>query len=126
MSGFYSHTRPCELQNAKRRAKQVSRFARLNHPSYGPKKPEICLSPNGLRRNVTVPAAKPCFRAAVPIWEGNRGDSRGVPPNLHTFLCITWWAPGIEIPTMAGLLSRPPVLLCRDPRASQVLARGWI
>src|ERR1700722_4552811 len=33
---------------------------------------------------------QPCFRAAVPIWDGNRGDSRGDPSNLHTFLCIMW------------------------------------
>src|SRR5712671_2258714 len=89
MSGFYSWTRRCDLQNAKRRAKQVCCFARLNHPSYGPKKPEICLSPNGLRRNVAVPTAKPCFRAAAPIWDGNRGDSRGNPANPHTILCTT-------------------------------------
>src|SRR5882757_3058027 len=89
MSGSYSLTRLCDLQNAKRRAKQVSRFARLNHPSYGLKKPEICLSPNGLRRNVAVPAVKPCFHAAAPIWDGNRGDSRGNPANPHTILCTT-------------------------------------
>src|SRR6201747_76336 len=89
MSGFYSWTRRYDLENAKRRAKQVSRFARLNHPFYGPKKPEIFLPPNGLRRNVAVPAAKPCFRAAVPIWGGNRGDSRGNPANPHTILCTT-------------------------------------
>src|SRR5437870_8612431 len=29
----------CDLQNAKRRAKQGFCFARLNHPCYGPKKP---------------------------------------------------------------------------------------
>src|SRR4051812_29622871 len=89
-------------QNAKRRAKQRFCFARLNHPSHGPKKPEICLSPNGLRRNVAVPAVKPCFRAAAPIWDGNHGDSRGVPANLHTILCTTRF----ELPVMAGL-ARP-------------------
>src|SRR5882757_10650773 len=90
MSGSYSLTRLCDLQNAKRRAKQVNCFARLNHPFYGPKKPEICLSPNGLRRNVAVSAVKPCFRAAAPIWDGNRGDSRGKPANPHTILCTTY------------------------------------
>jgi len=29
----------------------------------------------------------PCFRAAVPIWDDNHGDSRGKPTNPHTFLC---------------------------------------
>jgi len=38
-----------------------------------------CLSPNGLHRRPTCASDSPCFRAAVPIWEGNRGNSRGHP-----------------------------------------------
>src|SRR5215469_11191535 len=30
---------------------------------------------------------KPCFRAASPIWDGNRGDSRVKSPNPHKFSC---------------------------------------
>src|ERR1700739_4943804 len=49
-----------------------------------------CLSPNGLQGGNTGAAApKPCFRAAVPIWDDNHGDSRGKPAYPHTFLCST-------------------------------------
>src|ERR1700736_1700558 len=39
---------------------------------------------------------QPCFRAALPIWENNRGDSRGDPANPHTFLCTK--GPGLPVP----------------------------
>src|ERR1700721_645706 len=93
MSGLKSLIGAPDFQNAKRRAGRLTAPARPNLPRYGLKKPEICLSPNGLRRNAAVPAANPVFRAALPIWGGNRGDSRGDPANLHTFLCITCAGP---------------------------------
>src|SRR5882762_2016771 len=34
-----------------------------------------------------LPRRRPCFPAAVPIWDGDRGDSRVKPANPHTFLC---------------------------------------
>src|ERR1700761_317486 len=48
-----------------------------------------CLSPNDLQGK-SPPLRRPsCFRAAVPIWDGNHGDSRGKPSNPHTFSCST-------------------------------------
>jgi len=44
--------------------------ARLNLPLHGLKKPEICLSPNGLRREPCRPHRLPPFPAAAPIWGG--------------------------------------------------------
>src|SRR6478672_6440891 len=52
--------------------------ARHNHVFHGLKKPEIadlptaCAEASPFRR-------QPCFRATAPIWDGNRGDSRGKP-----------------------------------------------
>jgi hypothetical protein len=48
---------PPNIQNAKRRAGRMTAPARHNHLSHGLKKPEIALSPNGLRRHAAVPAA---------------------------------------------------------------------
>ena len=53
----------------------------------GLQKPEIACSPNDLRRSRRRPLAKPCFRAAAPIWGNNRGDSRVKSPNPHKFSC---------------------------------------
>ena len=53
----------------------------------GLQKPEIAYSPNDLRRQHRRPLAKPCFRAAAPIWGNNRGDSRVKSPNPHKFSC---------------------------------------
>src|ERR1700742_3117525 len=47
------------------------------------------LSPNGLRRERRRSPHRPYFRAAVPIWDDTRRDSRGKLPNPHTFLCTT-------------------------------------
>src|SRR6185437_4713421 len=47
------------------------------------------LSPNGLRREPRCSPHRPCFRAAIPIWDSNRRDSRDKLPSLHTFLCTT-------------------------------------
>src|SRR5690348_169428 len=53
----------------------------------GLQKPEIACSPNDLRRSRHRPLAKPCFRAAAPIWGNNRGDPRVKSPNPHKFSC---------------------------------------
>jgi len=44
--------------------------ARLNLPLHGLKKPEIWLSPNGLRQEPCRPRRLPRFPAAAPIWGG--------------------------------------------------------
>ena len=41
----------------------------------------------GVSAAAAVAVAGPA--AAAPIWDGNRGDSRGKFPNPHTFLCTT-------------------------------------
>src|SRR5258705_9510195 len=61
--------------------------ARPNHVFHGLKKPEIAYLPTACAEASPF-RRQPCFRAAVPIWDGNRGDSRGKSPNPHTFLCI--------------------------------------
>src|SRR4029077_17434650 len=66
--------------------------ARHNHRLHGLKKPEIAYLPTAYVE--TLPFRRqPCFRAVIPIWDDNRGDSRGNPPNPHTFLCTTWSLP---------------------------------
>src|SRR6202140_168160 len=60
--------------------------ARQNHCFTDCKSPKLPISQR--LAEVTPPLhLKPCFRAAVPIWDGNRGDSRGKPANPHTFSC---------------------------------------
>src|SRR5215469_1424655 len=57
---------------------------------HGLQKPEIANSPSGLRgATPPSPPHEPCFRAAVPIWDGNRGDSRVKSPHPHKFSCST-------------------------------------
>src|SRR6266404_6350812 len=88
MSGLKSWIAVPDLQNAKRRAGRMTAPARLNLVSHGLKKPEIADLPTACAG--TLPFPPPTgFRAAVPIWDGNRGDSRGKPANPHTFLCRT-------------------------------------
>jgi hypothetical protein len=45
----------------------------------------------------------PRFRAAVPIWDGKREDSRGKPTNPRTFLCSTPFGP----PRSTSFAKRP-------------------
>src|SRR6202165_3328049 len=75
-------------ENAKRRAGRMTAPARLNLPRHGLKKPEIAYLPTACAERRRS-SRQPCFRAAVPIWDGNRGNSRGKPANPHTFLCTT-------------------------------------
>src|SRR3954452_16709047 len=59
-------------------------------------------------RNLTVsqrltpgnppPRRRPCFPAAVPIWDGDHGDSRVKPANPHTFLCTPCSGPPRRTP----------------------------
>src|SRR5882757_10267088 len=63
--------------------------ARHNHVFHGLKKPEIAYLPTACAEALPF-RRQPCFRATDPIWDGNRGDSRGKPSNPHTFLCMTW------------------------------------
>src|SRR5215470_7052658 len=51
------------------------------------KSPKSDRLPTACAGNPAVPVTVPCFPAAVPIWGGGRGDSRGNPSNPHTFLC---------------------------------------
>jgi len=54
---------------------------------HGLKKPEIAYLPTDYVETRGGSRRRPCFRAAVPIWDGDRGNSRGCPANPHTFLC---------------------------------------
>src|SRR5271165_184213 len=79
-----------------------------NLASSRTEKARNCLSPNGLRRKRRRSRRQPCFRAAAPIWDGNRGDSRGKPTNPHTFLCtarggLPHLHAVFHLPVMAGL-----------------------
>src|SRR6185503_8189376 len=79
--------------------------------------------------NAAVPISQPRFRAAVPIWGGNRGDSRVKSPNPHKFLCSTcskasllqalqragWAGPplvGDRIPDLDALARDLPQVIC--------------
>src|SRR5882757_9908322 len=55
-----------------------------------------------------LPRRRPCFPAAVPIWDGDHGDSRGKPANPHTFLCTP--CSGLPRRTPFASLRRPAVL----------------
>jgi len=61
--------------------------ARPNSFRHGLKKPEIAYLPTACTGTRGGSRRRPCFRAAVPIWDGHRGNSRGCPTNPHTFLC---------------------------------------
>jgi hypothetical protein len=61
--------------------------ARLNLPLHGLKKPEICLSPNGLRRNVAVPTANRVF--VLPSRYGMAiVEIRGAILQISTHSCV--------------------------------------
>src|SRR5258707_12511845 len=77
--------------------------ARHNHVFHGLKKPEIAYLPTACAEALPF-RRQPCFRATVPIWDGNRGDSRGKPPNPHTFLCMTW--SGLPVPRRPAIPDR--------------------
>src|SRR6202048_309581 len=55
---------------------------------------------------------QPWFRAALPIWENNRGDSRGDPANPHTFLCTK--GSGLPVPLDISRNARGFAPLVRD------------
>ena len=62
---------------------------RPSQPSiHGLQKPEIAYLPTACAETCRS-RRQPCFRAVLPIWDNNRGDSRGKFPNPHTFLCTT-------------------------------------
>ena len=86
-----------------------------------------------------LPRRRPCFPAAVPIWDGDRGDSRIKSANPHTFLCTP--CSGLPRRTPFASLRRPAVLTAGlDPAihvfgrshpldrrsAYASLVRGWI
>src|SRR5690348_9607570 len=93
----------------------------------------------GQRRRPRLP---PCFRAVVPIWGDNRGDSRVKPSNPHKFPCSA--SPGIRLDAcpFAGLqragwpagcpilsswpgLTRPFTSLATRSPDRTSLVRGW-
>src|SRR5262249_48160462 len=51
------------------------------------KSPKSDRLPTACAGNPAAPVTAPCFPAAVPIWGGERGNSRAKPSNPHTFLC---------------------------------------
>ncbi len=75
------------ISKRKTTCEHMTALARHIISYYGPKKPEIADLPTAYTESVPAPAVKPCFHAAVPIWDGHRGDARVAPPNPHTFLC---------------------------------------
>src|SRR6476646_8862062 len=84
--------------------------ARHNHVFHGLKKPEIAYLPTACAEASPF-RRQPCFRATVPIWDGNRGDSRGKPrkspqilvydlgqvPHPKSFTRSSW--PGVTRPS---------------------------
>jgi hypothetical protein len=67
-------------------------------------------------KEVTPPCpAKPCFRAATPIWGSNRGDSRVKLSNPHKFPCSTCARASL---LQAGVAGRP------EGRPAACLVRG--
>jgi hypothetical protein len=86
------------LKNAKRRTGRSNAPARQKPLRHGLQSPKLPISQR-LAAKPCGSSCRPCFRAAAPIWDGNRGKSRGIPINPHTFSC---WPPAGWNPAGAG------------------------
>ena len=99
---------------------------RPSNPSFtdckSPKLPNLPTAYRGRRRR---PHRSPRFRAADPIWDGNRGKSRGKPSNPHTFLCSACFG-ATRCTRFAGPVSRPSALgVPRGRRAPGSASSSW-
>ena len=90
--------------------------ARQNHLFTDCKSPKLPISQRLTRGKRRRPHRQPRFRAAVPIWGGNRGDSRVIPASIPTHFRVRR-AQGIPFarPLLGSTLNRPGLrLACSD------------
>jgi len=81
--------------------------ARHNHVFHGLKKPEIADLPTACAEALPF-RRQPCFRATVPIWDGNM-ENRGTSLRIPTHSCVWRDSKGtlgphrVRIPGVASL-----------------------